>query len=68
MLEEYPNGRCVYIAPLESLAVERYEDWRQRFGMKDFFWISTDQKFKHLLSHFCGVFPHIRHTFLYNLR
>jgi len=32
MLEEYPNGRAVYIAPCEALAKVRYEDWRVRFG------------------------------------
>ena len=32
MLEEYPNGRAVYIAPCEALAKVRYEDWRIRFG------------------------------------
>lgn len=25
-------ARCVYIAPLESLATERYRDWSSRFG------------------------------------
>ncbi len=28
------TARCVYIAPLESLALERYKDWQQRFGQR----------------------------------
>jgi len=26
------SGRCVYIAPMEELAKERYEDWSEKFG------------------------------------
>jgi len=32
MLQKYKDGRCVFIAPLEALAQERYEDWKPRFG------------------------------------
>jgi len=32
MLSNNPNGRAVYIAPLEALTTERYADWQQRFG------------------------------------
>jgi len=32
MLEEYPNGRCVYISPKESMAKERYREWKKLFG------------------------------------
>lgn len=32
MLATNPKGRCVYIAPLESLAKERYNDWKERMG------------------------------------
>lgn len=29
---ENPSARCVYVTPLKELAIERYADWRQRFG------------------------------------
>lgn len=34
MLQQHPNGRCVYIAPLEALTKERFLDWSTRFGKK----------------------------------
>jgi pre-mRNA-splicing helicase BRR2 len=27
------SSRCVYIAPLEALAKERYADWSKKFGV-----------------------------------
>lgn len=32
MLRETPEGRCVYIAPYDSLVEERFRDWSARFG------------------------------------
>jgi pre-mRNA-splicing helicase BRR2 len=32
MFNSAPDGKCVYIAPLESLTKERFEDWSSRFG------------------------------------
>lgn len=32
MLQQHPEGRCVYIAPLDALTKERYLDWSARFG------------------------------------
>eukprot|EP01083_Nonionella_stella_P140495 430948_1 len=32
LLESLPNGKCVFIAPLEPIVVERYMDWQRRFG------------------------------------
>lgn len=34
MLAHDPQGRCVYIAPLEALTKERYVDWSERLGKK----------------------------------
>eukprot|EP01134_Creolimax_fragrantissima_P000807 CFRG0807T1 len=34
MLMNKPNGRCVYVAPIEDIASARYNDWRERFGPK----------------------------------
>ena len=34
----YPNGICVYIAPLKSLARERLKDWKARFGKSSLGW------------------------------
>ena len=32
MFTSAPDGKCVYIAPLEALALERFEDWSAKFG------------------------------------
>ena len=32
MLQQNPDGTCVYIAPLPQLAEERYHDWKARLG------------------------------------
>jgi len=34
MLAQNPKGRCVYIAPLDSLAKERYLDWKEKMGRR----------------------------------
>ena len=34
VFEEYPGGKCVYIAPLKALVRERIEDWSVTFGQK----------------------------------
>eukprot|EP00455_Lapot_gusevi_P039579 TRINITY_DN443_c0_g2_i2.p1 TRINITY_DN443_c0_g2~~TRINITY_DN443_c0_g2_i2.p1 ORF type:complete len:1189 (+),score=464.92 TRINITY_DN443_c0_g2_i2:195-3569(+) len=31
MLQQHPDGRCVYIGPLPAIARERFEDWTRRF-------------------------------------
>jgi pre-mRNA-splicing helicase BRR2 len=31
VLEEYSNGHCVYVSPIESMAKQRAEDWKKRF-------------------------------------
>ena len=32
MITEAPEGKCVYIAPLEALTLERFADWSIKFG------------------------------------
>ncbi len=32
MLQENPEGRCVYIAPLEAMSTVRYKDWVDKFN------------------------------------
>eukprot|EP00794_Sanderia_malayensis_P005235 gene5235-5896_t len=34
MLSQSPEGRCVYITPLQSLAEQAYVDWRTKFGIQ----------------------------------
>ena len=34
VFDEYPGGKCVYIAPLKALVRERIEDWSVSFGQK----------------------------------
>ena len=34
VFEQYPGGKCVYIAPLKALVRERIEDWSVTFGQK----------------------------------
>ena len=36
VFNEYPEGKCVYIAPLKALVRERIEDWSVRFLKKKF--------------------------------
>jgi activating signal cointegrator complex subunit 3 len=38
MKRRHPNGICVYIAPLKSLARERLREWQQRFGYSSMNW------------------------------
>ena len=38
MKKIHPNGICVYIAPLKSLARERLKDWKARFGQSSLGW------------------------------
>lgn len=32
MLTHKPNGRCVYMAPSDAVAAERYNEWSAKFG------------------------------------
>ena len=34
VFNQYPGGKCVYIAPLKALVRERIKDWRIRFQQK----------------------------------
>jgi activating signal cointegrator complex subunit 3 len=38
MKRRHPDGICVYIAPLKSLARERLKEWQQRFGSSSMNW------------------------------
>lgn len=32
MLTHTPNGRCVYMAPSDAVAQDRFDDWNAKFG------------------------------------
>lgn len=34
VFRDYPNGKCVYIAPLKALVKERMDDWSKKLGGK----------------------------------
>jgi activating signal cointegrator complex subunit 3 len=38
MKKRYPGGKCVYIAPLKSLARERLKEWKKKLGGEPLKW------------------------------